>query len=109
METRKIQHWTKKENDILIKAINKYPHNRSKAFREANTKMPNRSFKSIEARWYQALGNPQHREYVGTLFMTISNNSALYNRTVVRENSSVTPVGILTRVWAAIKNLLNLN
>jgi hypothetical protein len=109
MEARKNHYWTKEENDILVKAIIKHPHNRSAAFREANTKMPNRSFKSIEAHWYCIIGNPQHKEYVGTLFMTISNNSTLLNRTVVRENSLVTPVGVLTRVWTAIKNLLNLH
>lgn len=108
MATRR--QWTKEEDKVLVQAIEANPHNLAQSFRQVGEQL-DRSFKSVQQRWYQTLANPNNKKYVGTAFLVISKKG--YNG--IRKNSFTT-VGYSTTVktpkklgiWSKVKKLLGL-
>lgn len=103
--------WTKEEEDILVQAIKANPHNLQQCFREVSAKI-DRTVGSCSIHWYTVLGNPEHKKYVGTLFVHLGRKSNLVDRklnyTTVSWSTKSTTVKHKVSIWNKILKLLGL-
>lgn len=104
MATRR--RWTEEEEDILVQAVQANPHNLSDCFRLVASRL-NRTEKSVTLHWYMSL-NVSRNPRVGTLFMTISNDSLYINRKNHFNGVHVRPIEYNEEQWERIKELLNI-
>ena len=95
--------WTKREDKVLVHAIQKYPHNKAKAFREASKEIGCSTI-SCQNRWYKRLSNPENKNYMGCKYTLISKYSRIDNRT----KGEIIHKKINTSIWDKIKKILNL-
>lgn len=99
--------WTEEEDKVLVQAIKANPQNRAQAFRET-AKTLNVDPISCQNRWYNALSNPESKNYVGCCFTMLGVASTTCNRTFLRENARTTTTKIKETLWFKIKELLKL-
>lgn len=97
--------WTPEEDKVLVQAVKANPHNKRKAFRNASLKL-DRTVESCSSRWYNALSDPENKNYVGCIFTMVSRNTSLTNR--VFENTHVKQRPVKAGIWNKIKKLLGL-
>lgn len=100
--------WTQEEDDILIHALEDNSYNKKQAFGEAAKLLPTRDWKSCQNRWYQSLGNPESKHYVGCMFLMLNRSQSFENRSILMPNAKVIPKKTKKGLWAKIKKLLGL-
>lgn len=99
--------WTQEEEGILVQAVQANPHNLSDCFRLVASRL-NRTEKAVTLHWYTSL-NVSSNPRVGTLFMTISNDSLYINRKNHFNGVHVRPIDSNEEQWwKCIKELLNI-
>lgn len=97
----KNKRWTKEEESILLKEIEKNPNNLKDAFTKTSEKI-NRSYKAVEYRWYGVLS----KKTKTACFMVISPKTKVINKKTVRKKSKK---DTNTRsIWNSILRLFNL-
>ena len=103
--------WTKEEEEILVQAITANPHNLQQCFREVSSKI-NRTHQACMFHWYETLGNPESKKYVGALFVHLGRKSTLTDRknkyTTVGWSTKSTTVKHKVSIWNKILKLLGL-
>lgn len=104
MATRR--RWTEEEDNILVQAVQANPHNLSDCFRLVASRT-DRTEAACSLRWYTVL-NVSNNPRVGTLFMTISNDSLYINRKNHFNGVHARPINYNEEQWERIKELLNI-
>lgn len=96
--------WTKEEEDILVQAIESYPHNIKKACRQAAIKI-NRTPTACELRWYNIIAPINNPTKKGVSFLTVGPKTIYKNRKNSR-NSTIKPEK--STLWTKIKKFISL-
>ena len=96
--------WTKEEEDILVQAIESYPHNIKEACRQAAIKI-NRTPIACELHWYNVIAPINNPTKKGVSFLTVGPKTIYKNRKNSR-NSTIKPEK--STLWAKIKKFINL-
>ena len=71
-----LKRWTNEEDQVIISQVRKSPSNLARAFKNAETKLINRSFCSISQRYYRSI------RLNSKIFITVSSNSVSTNTKV---------------------------
>ncbi len=105
--------WTLKEEKVLIKNIQKYPHNLSKAFYETSTKI-SRTPKACSQKWYgNYCINKQGEMSKGLktsspVFMTVSNKVSSINTKTIFSHSLGRTKKSTKSIWTTIVSFFKL-
>lgn len=100
--------WTAEEDKILVQLIEKNPHNLSKAFLIASSKLE-RTKGACQFRWYQHLGNSKNNSFDGIAFTVMSKKKNMKNRKNHIEGKSKTQVKkTKASIWNKILAFLGL-
>lgn len=100
---KKVFKWTKREDKVLVHAIQKCPHNKAEAFREASKKIGCSPI-SCQNRWYKKLSNHENKNYMGCKYTLVSKYSRVDNRT----QGKFIPEKMNNSLWDKIKKILGL-
>lgn len=100
----KRKYWTDEENKVLVQAIEAYPQNISKAFREVSKDL-NRTEAACRVHWYKVLAPSQDPSKLKVSFMVVSPNAIYNNR---KSGKDIQSKSIKCSLWTKIKRLLKL-
>lgn len=100
----KRKYWTDEENKVLVQAIEAYPQNISKAFREVSKDL-NRTEAACRVHWYKVLSPSNDPSKLKVSFMVVSPNAVYNNR---KSGKGIQSKSIKCSLWTKIKRLLKL-
>lgn len=96
--------WTKEEENILVQAIESYPHNIKEACRQTAIKI-NRTPIACELHWYQVIAPANNLNKKGVSFLIVGPKTIYKNRKNSR-NSTIKPKK--STLWTKIKKFIRL-
>lgn len=102
MSTRR--RFTEEEDRVILSRIGENPSNIAQCLRELSIEL-DRSYSSLQIRWYKHLAKKDMNDKTNTRFMTYGRKSVNLNRKIVRENTQQ-PTEIRRSKWRRILDII---
>lgn len=102
MSTRR--RFTEEEDRVILSKIGENPSNVAQCLRELSAEL-DRSFSTLQTRWYRVLAKKDMNNKTNTMFMTYGRKSMNPNRKIARENTQQ-PIEVRRSKWRRILDIL---
>ncbi len=102
MNTRR--RFTEEEDRLILSKIEENPNNIAQCLRELSIEL-DRSFSTLQTRWYRNLAKKDMNDKTNTRFMTYGRKSVNPNRKIAREGTQQ-PIRVRKSKWRRILDII---
>lgn len=102
MNTRR--RFTEEEDRVILSKISENPSNIAQCLRELSVEL-DRSFSTLQTRWYKTLAKKDMSTKTNTMFMTYGKKNINPNRKIAREDTQQ-PTEVRRSKWRRILDIL---